>query len=66
MPPIISNVPSITFYSSTVSKFVKMAWSVLRLRDFLPAVKIISDGMVNEGVSKQMPFLNIKMVKKIY
>ena len=39
MPSIISNIPSIIFYSSTMSGFVRIARSTLLLRDFLPVAK---------------------------
>ena len=40
MPSITSNIPSIIFYSSTMSEFVRIAGSTLLLKDFVCTIGI--------------------------
>ena len=63
MPSITSNIPSIIFYSSTLSEFVRIAWSTLLIKDFFSVAKNILDRMINQGGSKHMP---LKQIKKTF
>ena len=61
IPSITSNIPSIIFYSLTMSELVRTARSTLSLKDFLSVAKNLLGQMING--SKQM-FL--KKIKKAF
>ena len=50
---ITSNIPSIIFYSSTMSEFVRIARSKLLLKYFLLVAENRLDWMINQGGSKR-------------
>ena len=52
MPSITSNIPSIIFYSSNMSEFVRITRSTLLLKDFLHVAKNLLDQMISQGGSK--------------
>ena len=63
MSSIISNTTSIFFYSTIMSIFLRIAGSVLLLKDFLTVAKSLLDRVINQGSSKQMI---LKQIKKAF
>ena len=60
IPSVTTNIPSIIFYSSTLSDFVRFARSALLLKVFLPLAINLLDRVINQGGSKHMLFKQLK------
>ena len=63
MPSTTSNVPSITLYSSTMSEFLRIAWSTLLLKNIFPIENNLSDRKINQGGFR---YMLLKQIKKAF